>query len=67
MKLALKIGPALRARRLDVEDIAEKTFLTSEQLEGIENGRYKTYRISTIEALCEAIECDPGDLFVRQN
>ena len=26
MKLALKIGPALRARRLDVEDIAEKVF-----------------------------------------
>lgn len=67
MHLTLKISPALRARELDVEDIAKRSPLTLEQLEGIENGRYKGYRISTIETLCEAIGCEPGELFIWQN
>lgn len=67
MNLALKISPALRARGLDIEDMVEKSPLTLEQLEGIESGRYKRYRISTIEILCEAIGCEPGELFIWRN
>lgn len=64
MNLTLRISPALQARGLDVKDMLGKTPLTLEQLEGIENGRYKGYRISTIEILCEAIGCEPGELFI---
>lgn len=67
MSLVLKISPALQARGLDVKHMERKTGLTMKQLEGIEQGIYKAYRLSTIEALCEAIGCEPGELFVRQD
>lgn len=52
MNLALKISPTLRAGGLDIEDMVEKSPLTLEQLEGIESGRFRIYRISAIEILC---------------
>lgn len=64
MHLTLKISPALQARGLAVNDVAEKSPFTLEQLGKIESGRYKVYRISTIETLCEAIGCEPGELFI---
>ena len=62
MKLVFELRSALEARGLDIKDIAEVTPFTLEELEGIENGRYKAYRIATIEILCEAIGCDPSEL-----
>ena len=66
MNLAFKISPALQSRGLDMKDVSERTLLSLEKHEGIESGRYKGYRISTIEMLCEAIGCEPGELFVWQ-
>lgn len=67
MNLALKISPTLRAGGLDIEDMVEKSPLALEQSEGIESGRYKVYRISAIEILCEAIGCEPGELLICGN
>jgi DNA-binding Xre family transcriptional regulator len=56
--------PVLQARRLDVEDVVEKSSPTLEQLEGIERGGCKGYRTSAIENLYEALGCESGELFV---
>lgn len=45
-----------------MSDLAQKVDLTLANLSRIKNGRAKALRLSTLEALCRALDCTPGDL-----
>ena len=49
-----------------ISEIAEKAKLQSKTVSGIYNNKAKRIDLDTINALCEALDCQPGDLFVRE-
>ena len=52
----------LARRKMAVGTLAERVGITPANLAVLKNGRAKAVRFTTLSALCEALECQPGDL-----
>jgi putative transcriptional regulator len=53
----------LAARGLSLTELADRVGITLANLSVLKNGRARAIRFSTLTALCEVLECQPGDLF----
>jgi putative transcriptional regulator len=62
MPIAVDIDVMLARRKMSVGDLAERVGITPANLAVLKNGRAKAVRFTTLAALCEALECQPGDL-----
>jgi len=62
MPIVVRIDLQLAKRKLSVGDFAELVGLTPANVAVLKNGRAKAVRFSTLEAMCRALECQPGDL-----
>jgi putative transcriptional regulator len=62
MPIVVRIDVELARRKMGVGEFAEKVGLTPANVAVLKNGRAKAVRFSTLEAMCEALECQPGDL-----
>ena len=51
-------------RNMSLNELSEKVGITIANLSILKNGKGKAIRFSTLNAICEALECQPGDLFV---
>ena len=52
----------LARRKMSVGELAQRVGITPANLAVLKNGRAKAVRFATLAALCEALECQPGDL-----
>jgi putative transcriptional regulator len=52
----------LARRKMSVGELADRVGITPANLAVLKNGRAKAVRFATLAALCEALECQPGDL-----
>ena len=62
MPIVVDVDVMLAKRKLSVGALAERVGITPANLAVLKNGRAKAVRFSTLEALCEALDCQPGDL-----
>jgi putative transcriptional regulator len=62
MPIAVDIDLMLARRKLSVGELADRVGITPANLAVLKNGRAKAVRFATLAALCEALECQPGDL-----
>lgn len=62
MGIAIDIDVMLVRRKLSVGELAERVGITPANLAVLKNGRAKAVRFTTLEALCEALDCQPGEL-----
>ncbi|MFJ6537465.1 helix-turn-helix domain-containing protein [Paenarthrobacter sp. NPDC091711] len=62
MPIIVDIDVMLAKRKMPVGVLAEKVGITPANLAVLKNGRAKAVRFTTLEALCEVLECQPGDL-----
>ncbi|WP_353082351.1 helix-turn-helix domain-containing protein [Tessaracoccus lapidicaptus] len=62
MAIVVDIDVLLAKRRMSVGALAEQIGITPANLAVLKNGRAKAVRFTTLEALCEALDCQPGDL-----
>lgn len=62
MAIVVEIDVMLARRKMAVGELAERVGITPANLAVLKNGRAKAVRFSTLAALCEALECQPGDL-----
>ena len=62
MPIAVDIDVMLARRKMSVGDLADRIGITPANLAVLKNGRAKAVRFTTLAALCEALECQPGDL-----
>ncbi|MCT1640642.1 helix-turn-helix domain-containing protein [Dietzia cinnamea] len=62
MSIVVRIDVELAKRKMSVGEFAEKVGLTPANVSVLKNGRAKAVRFSTLEAMCRALECQPGDL-----
>lgn len=62
MPIAVDIDVLLARRKMSVGELADRVGITPANLAVLKNGRAKAVRFSTLAALCEVFECQPGDL-----
>ena len=62
MPIVVDIDVMLARRKLSVGDLADRVGITPANLAVLKNGRAKAVRFSTLEAMCRALDCQPGDL-----
>jgi len=62
MPIIVDIDVMLAKRKMPVGVLAEKVGITPANLAVLKNGRAKAVRFTTLEALCEVLDCQPGDL-----
>lgn len=63
-RVVCRLDALLADRGLTVTALAERIGVTNVNLSVLKNQRAKAIRFSTLTALCEALDCQPGDLFV---
>lgn len=61
MSIVVRIDVELARRKMSVGEFAEKVGLTA-NVAVLKNGRAKAVRLSTLEAMCRVLGCQPGDL-----
>ena len=62
MPIVVDIDVMLARRKMAVGVLADRIGITPANLSVLKNGRAKAVRFTTLEALCEALDCQPGDL-----
>ncbi len=62
MPIVVKLDDLLHDRRMTLTELAERVDLTLANLSILKTGKARAIRFSTLEAICEALECQPGDL-----
>ena len=58
----IRIDVMLAKRKMSVTELAEKVGITMANLSILKNGKAKAIRFSTLEAICKALDCQPGDI-----
>jgi putative transcriptional regulator len=61
-KIILRLDRVMADRKVSLQELAETVGVTNVNLSKIKNGRISAIRFSTLEAICEALSCQPGDI-----
>lgn len=62
MAIIVNIDVMLARRKMSVTELAEKVGITLANISVLKNGKARAIRFSTLEAICQALECQPGDI-----
>jgi putative transcriptional regulator len=62
MAIAVKLDDLLHDRRMTLTELAERIDITLANLSILKTGKARAIRFSTLEAICEVLKCQPGDL-----
>lgn len=62
MGIIINIDVMLAKRKMSVTELTEKVGITMANLSILKNGKAKAIRFSTLEAICRALDCQPGDI-----
>ena len=62
MAIAVKLDDLLHDRRMTLTELADRIGMTLANLSILKTGKARAIRFSTLEAICEALTCQPGDL-----
>ena len=62
MAILINIDVMLAKRKMSVTELTEKVGITMANLSILKNGKAKAVRFSTLEAICKALDCQPGDI-----
>lgn len=62
MPIVINIDVMLAKRKMSVTELTEKVGITMANLSVLKNSKAKAVRFSTLEAICEALDCQPGDI-----
>ncbi len=61
-RIVIRLDDVLHARRMTQTELAARIGITLANLSILKTGKAKAIRLSTLEAICTALECQPGDL-----
>jgi putative transcriptional regulator len=62
MAIVVKLDDLLHDRRMTLTELADQIGITLANLSILKTGKARAIRFSTLEALCQALDCQPGDL-----
>jgi len=62
MAIIINIDVMLAKRKMSVTELADKVGITMANISVLKNGKVKAIRLSTLAAICRALQCQPGDI-----
>lgn len=62
MPIIVNVDVMMAKRKMSLNELSEKVDITLANLSILKTGKAKAVRFSTLEAICKALECQPGDL-----
>jgi putative transcriptional regulator len=62
MAIIINIDVMLAKRKMSVTELAGRVGITLANVSVLKNGKAKAIRLSTLDAICKALECQPGDI-----
>lgn len=60
--IVINIGVMLARRKMSVTELSERVGITMANISILKNGKAKAIRMETLDKICRALECQPGDL-----
>ena len=66
MAIILRLDRVMADRKISLKELSEKVGIANVNLSKIKTGKVSAIRFSTLEAICEALSCQPGDLLEYQ-
>ncbi len=66
MAIIINIDVMLAKRKMSVTEFAKKVGITLANISVLKNSKAKAIRFSTLEAICKALQCQPGDILEYQ-
>lgn len=66
MAIVVNVDVMLARRKMRLNTLAELVGITPQNLSILKTGRAKAIRFSTLERICEVLECEPGDLLAYE-
>ena len=60
--IIVNIDIMLAKRKMSVTELAERVGITMANISILKNGKAKAIKITTLEKICEALDCQPGDI-----
>lgn len=62
MAIIINIDVMLAKRKMSVTELSERVGITIANISILKNGKAKAIRLSTLDAICKALDCQPGDI-----
>lgn len=66
MAIIINIDVMLAKRKMSVTELSDRVGITMANLSILKNGKAKAIRVSTLDAICKALDCQPGDILEYQ-
>jgi len=66
MPIILRLDRMMADRKISLNDLAEKVGIANVNLSKIKTGKVSAIRFSTLEAICDVLDCQPGDILEYQ-
>ena len=60
-QIILRLDRVMADRKMSLNDLSDKVGVSNVNLSKMKNGKISAIRFSTLEAICEALDCQPGD------
>lgn len=67
MAIIVNLDVMLAKRKMSLTELSEKVGVTMSNLSILKTGKAKAIRFSTLEAICEVLDCQPGDILEYTN
>ena len=66
MPIILRLDRVMADRKISLGELSEKVGVANVNLSKLKNGRVSAIRFSTLEAICDVLDCQPGDILEFQ-
>ncbi|MEI6568744.1 MAG: helix-turn-helix transcriptional regulator [Verrucomicrobiota bacterium] len=67
MPIIVNLDVMMAKRKMSLNDLSEKVGITLSNLSILKTGKAKAIRFSTLEAICDVLNCQPGDILEFEN
>jgi len=67
LAIIINIDVMLAKRKMSVTELSDRVGITMANLSILKNGKAKAIRLTTLDAICKALECQPGDILEYRN
>ena len=66
MPIILRLDRVMADRKMSLNELSERVGVANVNLSKLKNGRVSAIRFSTLEAICDVLDCQPGDILEFQ-
>lgn len=67
MPIIVKLDVMLAHRKMRSKELAERIGITEQNVSALKSGRVRGVRFETLEKICEALDCQPGDILTYKS